>query len=183
MYKTAIYTFNTTTSVASTFNANSDTIDSFQTLINRSVKEKLILKEFDELDNYLTIKSDTKTTKIEEDKDANYFTTNFNDISQATMVINSDDENATPQLDRLQLSDQQLNDFNVIKCLMLKESKQYEKEQCLGLNLTRKEIDIRLKIINSLMESELENLKFEFEKKRDIILQAIEIKKNKIQVF
>lgn len=186
MYKTAIYTFNTSTSVASSFNNKeadaSDTIDSFQTLINRSLKNKLNLKETEELDNNLTIKS-VGVDRIVEDSnlDPNYFTTNFSadDTNHGTMVINSD----TDQSSSLKgvLSD--LNDSNVLRGLIGKEVKQYDREHCLGLNLTRKEIENRLNLMYSQMNVELEQLKVEFDKKRDLILQAIEIKKNSVQVF
>lgn len=187
--KTAIYTFNTSTSIASTFSVkDSDTGDSFETLINRSAKDKLAMKEFNDLDNNLTIKSvDQVIVKQQDDDkhlDPDYFTTNFSDLSQATMLINSDEDSECEQSCIKQQSKLSANnDLDKIKNLIPKETKKYEKEHGLGLDLTRNEIEMRISLINTVMNAELENLKIVFDKKRDLILQAIELKKSSVQIF
>ncbi len=171
--KTAIYTFDTTSSsIASSLNDN--TIDSFQTLIDRSVKNKLVLKESDEIDNNITLKSNNNN-------DPNYFTTNFNDISQATMLINEEHEidNETTETQ----SGNSLDYLKQIQELISNETKQYEKEHCLGLSLTKTEIEMRLKLMYTQMEIELDNLRLQYDKKRQVLLNAIEIKKNSSQFF
>ena len=181
-----MYTFNTSTSVASTFIVNdTDTADSFQTLINRSVKEKPTLKELDETDNNLTIKS---AVEVDKHLDPDYFTTNFSDLSQATMLINSDEENERSQSaqhnsEPLPTTIPSSSDLEKIKSLIPKETKQYEKEHCLGLDLTRNEIEMRINLVNTVMQTELESLKLVFSKKRDLILKAMEFKKNSTQIF
>lgn len=170
--KTAIYTFNTSSSIASS-SLNDNTIDSFQTLIDRSVKNKLVLKESDEFDNNITLKSNNNN-------DPNYFTTNFNGISQATMLINEEHE-----VDNEIIETQSGNsiDLKQIQELISKETKQYEKEHCLGLSLTKTEIEMRLKLMYTQMEIELDNLRLQYDKKREVLLNAIEIKKNSSQFF
>jgi len=167
---------------------DSDTGDSFETLINRSAKDKLAMKEFNDLDNNLTIKSvDQVIVKQQDDDkhlDPDYFTTNFSDLSQATMLINSDEDSECDQSCIKQQSKLSANnDLDKIKNLIPKETKKYEKEHGLGLDLTRNEIEMRISLINTVMNAELENLKIVFDKKRDLILQAIELKKSSVQIF
>ena len=70
-----------------------------------------------------------------------------------------------------------------IQELICNETKQYEKEHCLGLSLTKTEIEMRLKLMYTQMEIELDNLRLQYDKKRQVLLNAIEIKKNSSQFF
>ncbi len=151
-----------------------DTGDSFETLINRSAKDKLALN------NNITIKSIDQVTN-DKHLDPDYFTTNFSDLSQATMLINSNEE-SEPQ-SQSHLTSPSINDLEKIKSLIPKETKKYEKEHGLGLDLTRNEIEMRIQLINTVMDAELENLKQVFNKKQHLILQAIELKKNSVQII
>ena len=60
-------------------------------------------------------------------------------------------------------------DLKQIQELISKETKQYEKEHCLGLSLTKTEIEMRLKSIYTQMEIELDNLRLQYDKKREVL--------------
>ena len=64
-----------------------------------------------------------------------------------------------------------------------KEVKLFEREKNVILNLTVNEIQLRLRFLDLEMQREIENLKTRYDKKRELILRAIDVKKKNHQMF
>lgn len=79
--------------------------------------------------------------------------------------------------------DESSSEAGRVKACIAKEIRQFEVDKNVVNNLGKEEIRLRLKYLDSQMELDIEALRVKYEKKRNTILEVIEMKKNNAQIY
>jgi serine/threonine kinase 3 len=146
------------------------------------------------MENFVTAKEVNDNTTRND-----YDTVKINDLSiisseMNTMIINNSADNTydmqtfikkhdTIINNKIQTNIDQTTDFELIHQQMQKEMKNLiDTDNKQELNLTVQQVQLRLKYLDTMMKTELDELKIKYEQKRQPILDAIE-QKNKLKII